>query len=258
MKNNELIQNRIVTLLLLLGLLSSCDQNKDKTISNKSDEPNQLKTDSKSHKIYGIVGEDIIIRIGPGENFDKLINKKATEALKETQYAQVDYSVKVLVEESQGDWSRIKVVEPEWLSSSHIGWIPTKNIINEQNDDKTSLKKLAPELYELIITEHNVAVQNFYVVIKYSDYNRDNIFDFIKKFRNEHCTRNCNVWIYDSKSISPLIDKYPLEGKEYIELADHFVAMSSFDAPNLKSWYPYQDFQYKEYGGKNWKKEPIK
>jgi hypothetical protein len=28
--------------------------------------------------------------------------------------------------------------------------------------------------------------------------------------------------------------------------------------PNDFSWYPYQDFQYKEYGGNNWKKEEIK
>jgi hypothetical protein len=28
--------------------------------------------------------------------------------------------------------------------------------------------------------------------------------------------------------------------------------------PNDFSWYPYQDFQYKENGGKNWEKEKIK
>ena len=213
---------------------------------------------SKTPIIYSIEGENIVIRVGPGENFDKLINKKATEALGETHYAQVDYTVKVIIEESKGDWTKIRVVEPEWLSSSHIGWIPTNKIIMDKKDENKELEKLDHSSYEILKTEHNAAVENFHVLIKFSDFDKDKIFDFIAKFRNENCTRNCNIMVYDTKSILPLIDKYPLQGKEYIELADHFVAMSSFDAPDLKSWYPYQDFQYKEYGGKNWKKEEIK
>jgi hypothetical protein len=55
-----------------------------------------------------------------------------------------------------------------------------------------------------------------------------------------------------------LIDSYPLVKNDYLKMADHFVASSSFDAPNSIMWYPFQDIQYKEYGGKNWKKEPIK
>ncbi|MEJ7766483.1 MAG: hypothetical protein WKF89_01640 [Chitinophagaceae bacterium] len=69
---------------------------------------------------------------------------------------------------------------------------------------------------------------------------------------------NCHVHVYDSKSILPLVDIYPLTGKEYIKLSDHFVSISTFDAPEVRDWYPYHDFKYKEYGGKNWKKEPVK
>lgn len=246
----------LVTLTLFSGLLMSCGQNQKN--NNDSQKSVQIETVSKAPTIYNIEGEDIVIRVGPGENYDKLINKKATEALGETHYAQVDYTVKVIIEESNGDWSKIKVVEPDWLSSSHIGWIPTKNIIMDKKDENEELEKLDPNSYEILKTEHNAAVENFHVLIKFSDFDKDKIFDFVKKFRNENCTRNCNIMVYDTKSILPLIDKYPLQGKEYIELADHFVAMSSFDAPNLKSWYPFQDFQYKEYGGKNWKKEEIK
>ncbi|MCW0482871.1 hypothetical protein [Gaoshiqia sediminis] len=246
----------LMMLTLFSGLLLSCGQNQ-KT-NNDSQKGVQIETVSKTPTIYNIEGEDIVIRVGPGGNFDKLINKKATEALGETHYAQVDYTVKVIIEDTNGDWSKIKVVEPDWLSSSHIGWIPTRNIIMGKNDENKELEKLDTNSYEILMTEHNAAVENFHVLIKFSDFDKDKIFDFVKKFRNENCTRNCNIMVYDTKSILPLIDKYPLQGKEYIELADHFVAMSSFDAPNLKSWYPYQDFQYKEYGGKNWKKEEIK
>ena len=63
---------------------------------------------------------------------------------------------------------------------------------------------------------------------------------------------------YDSKEIYPLCKQYPLEGNDYILVADHFISESSFDCPNEIWWYPYQDSLYKKYGGRNWKKEPIK
>lgn len=68
---------------------------------------------------------------------------------------------------------------------------------------------------------------------------------------------DCNVVIYDTKLIEPLIDVYPLDKKQYLEMADHLISFSTFDAVEVKSWYPFQDFQYKEYGGKNWKKTPV-
>jgi hypothetical protein len=244
----------LMMLTLVSGLLLSCGQNQN---TNDSKKNLQIETVSKTPTVYNIEGEHIIIRVGPGENFDKRINKKATEALGETHYAQVDNTVKVIIEETNGGWSKVKVVEPDWLSTSHVGWIPTKNIIMDKKDENKVLEKLDPNSYEILNTEHNVAVMNFHVLIKFSDFDKDKIFDLVKKFRNENCARNCNIMVYDTKSILSLIGKYPLQGKEYIELADHFVAMSSFDAPNSKSWYPYQDFQYKEYGGKNWKKEGI-
>ena len=241
---------------LFSGLSLSCGHNQKKNNDRHNDL--QIETVSNTSTVYNIEGEDIVIRVGPGTNYDKLINKKATAALGETHYAQVDYSVKVIIKETSGDWSKIKVIEPEWLSSSHVGWILTKNIIMDKIDENEGLEKLDPNSYEIIKTEHNASVENYHVLINFSDFDKDKIYDFVKKFRHENCTRDCNVMVYDTKSILPLIDKYPLQRKEYIEFADHFVAMSTFDAPNLKSWYPFQDFRYKEYGGKNWKKEELK
>lgn len=247
----------LLTLSVIVAFLISCGQNNNKAnIQNKNPESY---AESKEPEICDIKGEEIPLRVGAGENFDKLINKKATEMLNETQYATVDYSVKVIVEEEKGDWSKIKVVEPEHLSASHIGWIPTKNIIKKSKaNEQAKLEKLETSVYEIIKTKQNATVKNYYVLIKYSAFDKDKVREFIEKFRNEFCSNSSNVYIYDTKSISSLIDKYPLEKKEYLLVADHFVAMSSFDAPSAIGWYPYQDFQYKEYGGKNWNKEPIK
>lgn len=246
-------------IFILTGILFfSCSQNNKKTTSVQRLEPAVVETVIKSPEIYGIKGENIVIRNGPGENYEKLINEKASEALGKTDYITVDYSVKIIIQETNGDWSKIKVVDPDWLSNTHIGWIPTKCILIANAEDKGELKNLESEDYEIIKTDHTSTVQNFHVLIKQKGFDKESVFLFVKRFRNEHCTMNCNVLVYDSKSILPLIDKNQLVGKDYINLADHFISMSSFDAANVKSWYPFQDSQYKDYGGKNWKKEPIK
>jgi hypothetical protein len=225
--------------------------------NNRGGESFNTETDQKEDKIaFDIEGEDIIIRSGAGNQFDKVVNAKATEALGKTEYCQVDYTTKVKILEESGEWTKIQVIEPEWLSSSHIGWIPTKNII------KTKENKILTELdiseYEIIKTKHNSNVQNFHVLVKKKNFDKEYLHEFAQRFRNKHCTTDCNLAMYDTKSIEPLIGIYPLGKKQYLEMADHLLSYSSFDAVEVKDWYPYQDFKYKEYGGKNWKKTPIK
>ncbi|MCP4763470.1 MAG: SH3 domain-containing protein [archaeon] len=89
-------------------------------------------------KIYKISGSRINIRKGPGINFDKIINKKATEILKTTQYITVDNTVTVFEECTKNGWSKIRVTEPEWLRKSHRGWIASKFIRKKQTDNTGS------------------------------------------------------------------------------------------------------------------------
>lgn len=110
--------------------------------------------------------------------------------------------------------------------------------------------------YEILGTDHNNAVENFYVYFKNISVNKDSIQDFATSFKREHSNKQCNIYIIDNKSIYPLVKKYPLKGSEYIKVADHFVAL--YDFSNDISLYPLQDIYYKNQGGKNWKKDPIK
>lgn len=246
-----------LTAFFYVTLILSCSS----TTNTKDVDNNNLSTNTveqPSAKVFGINGEDIPIRVAPGEKSEKLVNEKATNALGETQYCEVDYSTKVEVLETTDDWSKIKVVEPEWLYETHVGWIPSNYLMSKDDEEKQSLGKLDPKEYEIMKTDHKPAVENFHVLLKHPNFDKNYVYQFIKQFRKENCTMNCNVHVYDTKSILPLVDIYPLTGKDYIKLADHFVSMSTFDATEVRDWYPYQDFKYKEYGGKNWKKEPIK
>jgi len=252
---------KYILVIFILTVIFSCNQKNKKNISVQNNDPAIVKKVTKSPDIYDIdveEGKYVGIRKGPGEQYEKIINVKATEALGYTDYINVGYPAKVIIQETNGDWSKIKVVEPEWLSASHIGWIPTKNIIKSKSEDEENLKNLDSKDYEIIKIEHNPTVQNFHILINQKEFDKESVFIFIKRFRNEHCTMDCNVLVYDSKSILPLIDKDPLEGNDYINLADHFISMSTFDAVNVNYWYPFQDFLYKDYGGNNWKKEEIK
>jgi hypothetical protein len=235
---------KIIALVIIYTSLFSCSSEADKS----NDEKN---------KIYGINGEEIPIRTGPGDNFDKLINQKASAVTGETEYCNVAYDVKVKILETQGKWSKINVVEPNWLIETYIGWIPTEFIIGKEAQEKESIGKLDPKDYEIIKKNPNRNVQNYHVLLKRSEFDKNYVHQFTKQFRKENGS-NCNINVYDSKDILSLIGKYPLKDKEYLKFADHLISISTFDAPEVRDWYPYQDFHYKELGGTNWKKEPIK
>ena len=126
------------------------------------------------------------------------------------------------------------------------------------SNDALRVEKLDESTYEIINLKTTTVVSNYYVLIKFSDKRQERVKKFIEKFRRQYCVNNCNINIYDTKDVLPLTNKYPLEKQEYIQLADHFIASTSFDSPDVVLWYPYQDSQYEEYGGKNWKKEHSK
>lgn len=130
---------------------------------------------------------------------------------------------------------------------------PVDNTIKSE----TVVPKLDSATYEILATDHQPVVENFHILLKTDKLDKVSLQDFVDRFRQEFCNIKCNISLYDDKAIKSLVTKYPLGDKEYLKVADHFVATSTFDMTGL--WlYPFQDIKYKELGGKNWKKEPIK
>lgn len=89
---------------------------------------------TKTAKTYKINGSKINVRKGPGINFNKIVNQKATKILKKTQYITLDSSVTVIEECSQGKWSKIRVTNPSYLSQTHRGWIASKFLRGKKVD----------------------------------------------------------------------------------------------------------------------------
>jgi len=86
--------------------------------------------------------------------------------------------------------------------------------------------------YEIIDTNHQAKVENFYVQYKGADRSDEKLIAFVTKFREMHATMNANVELYDSAVVKPLLKKYPLNVKETEIMRKHSIGMSTFDAPD--------------------------
>lgn len=233
----------------------SCSKNENENFSDTAMDTAIVVQNEDEAKFYAIKGEEIFLREGPGTKFPKCVNLKATEVLGETNYMQVDYTCMVSILEEKDGWAKIRVMEPSHLMASHIGWISLENI--DKGDEVVEKLDLTKFKYEtMLITENNVS-KNYHILLDISNLTKENIKSFIYQFREENCS-SCTIYIYDTKDIKPLIEKYPLKNNEYVKFADHFVASSTFDVPKFVSFYPYQDIQYKKYGGRNFKEDKLK
>lgn len=79
-------------------------------------------------KQYNVIGAEIDVRKGPGAEYEKIVNQKATDFLETTIFTQIDYSTVVFEECTKGEWSWIRVLEPDWLQNSHRGWVLSKHL----------------------------------------------------------------------------------------------------------------------------------
>lgn len=109
--------------------------------------------------------------------------------------------------------------------------------------------------YEVMLKEIQGTVTNYYIKNITCKLNEPDLYYFAKAIQKQGGGK-CNIYIYSSDSIKDLMTKYPLQGEGYLKVADAFVYLLAFDG--TYSFYPFQDIQYKEFGGKNWKKEPLK
>lgn len=83
---------------------------------------------TKSGQTLRVIGSDVVLRSAPNSESEKLINQKATQIFKTTQYLTIDNSVTVVEKCTQGEWSRVRVKDPDWLKNSHIGWVQSSSL----------------------------------------------------------------------------------------------------------------------------------
>lgn len=90
---------------------------------------------------------------------------------------------------------------------------------------------LSLDSFEIIMTDHKTAIENFHVFYKGLNTSKDSLLSFIKAFRERYCTRKANVSLYNQNNdyLKVLIKTYPLQGEDLKYMQEHFLAMSMFE-----------------------------
>lgn len=148
------------------------------------------------------------------------------------------------------------------LETQIISFAKNKNIkvYKQYRDDKkylykfdlifTGLKQyefpLENNSFELMFTNHNSNVENFYVYY-YGDTSADAIESFMYAFKERFSIIFCNIYLFKEKIERRIILKYPKSSKEYVEFAESCIALSGFEIEKGFEKYPFKDYQYKEY-----------
>lgn len=107
-----------------------------------------------------------------------------------------------------------------------------------QSNDIYIKDRLPKSIYEILSNKILSKVQNFTVLYKDSDKSSNAIGYFISKFRQEHAVKASNVTIVDHTEVVNIINKKQLKNIEKGFLAKHWVAYSTFDAPDVVWMYP--------------------
>lgn len=236
--------------LVSLVLLTSCASHDNNSREYVYDEEEQLQA-QEEQTVFNVI-EKSFIYSEPKQGAVKLINQKATKALGETQYLEIDRSCKVIILEELEEWAKIQVVDPTWLKDSHIGWVK-KDCIKLVVEDVSKEELVYEENkdYQILYTKTMGVTDNVHVYLLKKTTDEQELSSIAKYIKNQHGGK-CNVNLYDSSDIVPLIEKYPIKGQEYVKLADHYLYMLGFDGTEM--YYPFKDELYKQYGGK----KPLK
>ncbi|REA63438.1 hypothetical protein DSL64_03035 [Dyadobacter luteus] len=108
-----------IALLMISGLLISCSGN------------NQLKVESDATlldqpadpELFAVSRYEVHLLTDPEPKVARIVNQKAAETLRETYYILVGRSLKITILSEYNEWVNVKVIEPNWLQNTHIGWM---------------------------------------------------------------------------------------------------------------------------------------
>lgn len=101
--------------------------------------------------------------------------------------------------------------------------------------------------YELI-ESYNKGAETIAILISDTLLSKKAITKIAFEARNRHCSTSCNVKIFNSRLGQKKSRQYPIPEKEYVFVADTFVAMLDSESDFI-SFSPYNDFRYNNFGG---------
>lgn len=203
-----------------------------------------------ANKTYSLL-ESTIFYDAP--NGDKIINPASGIYIIGIDYIKGGTDCRIRILDLQDEWAKVQVIDPGYLSDTHIGWVPTKSIVGE---GFTSQIDIQNNLFKIIKQDSSGSIINCFVVYIGEDFSKRAMSSLVSKVRAQ-IIGQANIFIFANEQAAKQFESVDDSRDNYLFVADNYICMSTFDAPLSVMMYPYQDVQYKEFGGKNWKKEPI-
>lgn len=203
-----------------------------------------------ANKTYSLL-ESTIFYDAP--NGDKIINPASGIYIIGIDYIKGGTDCRIRILDLQDEWAKVQVIDPGYLSNTHIGWVPTKSIVGE---GFTSQIDIQNNLFKIIKQDSSGSIVNCFVVYIGEDFSKRAMSSLVSKVRAQ-IIGQANIFIFANEQAAKQFESVDDSRDNYLFVADNYICMSTFDAPLSVMMYPYQDVQYKEFGGKNWKKEPI-
>ncbi|MCW3784706.1 hypothetical protein [Defluviimonas salinarum] len=109
------------------------------------------------------------LHVDPDDTSPKIKNEKASNALGQTRYHQIDNSTTVRRICAQSEWTEVQIVSPEWLDFVK-GWVPNTALREIETNDNGSRKYVEDDFYwdedtsefkpQIVSVVNRIAVEN--------------------------------------------------------------------------------------------------
>lgn len=124
------------------------------------------------------------------------------------------------------------------LEHTNIEFYQIENVPNCYKLKATKL--MGTTDFEILNFERRLVVDNYNILFKSAAKDKQSIEAFVSKFRKT-LSRPTNITIVDDPTICTLLDKISKSIKEQKLIAEHWIAYSTFDAPDVVWYYPEKD-----------------
>lgn len=204
---------RILYLIILAFVLIACNSSNQVTEKKPNIDKN-----------FYTVASSVFILVSPSDTSNKVIDEiNSSDIHKE--YCALDSSHLIVVVDTEDKWSKVKVIEPNYLSKTYIGWVPTNKLNKFIPNTKVSKQSTPPIKYE-VINEEKYETSYKAQLTEYAFY-KDSIF-------TEEALTNVVIGIYNlnkDKNVFKAHDKatvvgvYLFTSKEAIKDKGDWIAM---------------------------------
>ncbi|RZK26819.1 MAG: hypothetical protein EOO43_01650 [Flavobacterium sp.] len=177
------------------------------------------------------VASSVYLLVSPSDTSNNVIDEiNSSDIHKE--YCALDSSHLIVIIDTEDKWSKIKVIEPTYLSKTYIGWLPTEKLIKFIPNEAIVAKQSIPNIQYEVVNEKKYetsykAQLTEYAFYKDSIYTEEVLTDVVMQIYNLNKDKN----VFKAHDKATVVGVYLFTSKEAIKDKADWIAMLS-KSPN--------------------------